>query len=236
MWRVDGCWKCQFTNCGRGKDWVSEEMTEINIDIFNVIQLFCDCFFSFYSTFNTLHLLCIFSHSIAPILYSVFISLELIVTSLDDMSDCLVDQSISQLLWHHHKNALGISWWCTKSNPNWIQDKLEQSVSDWRQGSNARVIGQAKQSVFRIVLTFFFAIQRHIWTLQVGLRQKIPNGHVRNVVIWGNNASTIFPDLMHSSIRVVNQWNPAPQVIQNDHWIKNELVMVCLIIFDIIYD
>lgn len=61
---------------------------------------------------------------------------------------------------------------------------------------------------------------------QVSSRLNLPNHHIKNVVTWGMSSTNVWPDLTHASIRIVDKWNPAPSVIQNDHWIRNELVTV----------
>ena len=55
---------------------------------------------------------------------------------------------------------------------------------------------------------------------QLAKKARVPVSEVTNVAIWGNHSSTQFPDFYHARI----QGRPAPEVIQEETWLKGEFI------------
>jgi len=54
--------------------------------------------------------------------------------------------------------------------------------------------------------------------------QGISAQDVHNVIIWGNHSNTQFPDASHATISLPGQELKAPDVVKDDHWLKNEFI------------
>ena len=63
--------------------------------------------------------------------------------------------------------------------------------------------------------------------LQIAQRISVPCNDVKNVIIWGNHSSTQFPDVAHAVVGADNK--PAADCVQNEAWLKNEFVSVCML-------
>jgi malate dehydrogenase len=57
---------------------------------------------------------------------------------------------------------------------------------------------------------------------QLAQKAGVPVTAVKKVTIWGNHSATQYPDAFHAEIN----GQPAPQVIGDDNWIKNEFIPV----------
>jgi len=54
--------------------------------------------------------------------------------------------------------------------------------------------------------------------------QGISAQDVHNVIIWGNHSNTQFPDASHATISLNMQELKVPDVVKDDHWLKNEFI------------
>jgi malate dehydrogenase len=55
---------------------------------------------------------------------------------------------------------------------------------------------------------------------QLALKAGVAVTQVTNMTIWGNHSATQFPDAWNAKIG----GKPAPEVIKDDHWLKNEFI------------
>ncbi|MCE5258047.1 MAG: malate dehydrogenase [Chloroflexi bacterium] len=57
---------------------------------------------------------------------------------------------------------------------------------------------------------------------QLAAKAGVTAGAIRQAAVWGNHSSTLYPDAYHALIN----GRPAPQVIQDDEWIRSELIPI----------
>ena len=61
---------------------------------------------------------------------------------------------------------------------------------------------------------------------QIASRLKVLPDTIKNIIIWGNHSSTVFPDVHFATVSIDDRETSVFKAVQNDNWLRDDFIAV----------
>ncbi|GAB2290498.1 hypothetical protein Dimus_024775, partial [Dionaea muscipula] len=90
--------------------------------------------------------------------------------------------------------------------------------------TNALIVKESAPSIPEKNITCLTRLDHNRALGQIAERLNVHVSEVKNVVVWGNHSSTLYPDVNHARITTGNREMPVRQLVADDHWLNSEFI------------
>ncbi|KNA16115.1 hypothetical protein SOVF_092050 isoform B [Spinacia oleracea] len=90
--------------------------------------------------------------------------------------------------------------------------------------TNALILKEFAPSIPENNITCLTMLDHNRAIAQIADKLNVHVSDVKNVIIWGNHSSTLYPDVNHATVTSTDGKKLVRELVANDHWVNKELV------------
>ncbi|CAF3940817.1 unnamed protein product [Rotaria magnacalcarata] len=90
--------------------------------------------------------------------------------------------------------------------------------------TNCYILARCAPSIPRENFTCLTHLDHNRARTQIASRLQVLPDTIKNIIIWGNHSSTVFPDVHFATVSIDNRKISVYEAVQNDNWLRDDFI------------